>query len=122
MQHAEDGLEEENDEYNDADDGVSLGELELYQQSDEVQDGNTNILFIFGDSDAQTKGYDVDNVSKDLERSMEPDHASERCETDSNGTGREEDDESERGENTVGDQHLLRITSAARTNCCEAGV
>lgn len=45
---------------------------------------------------------------------MEPDYAGERCQTDSNGAEREENDEGQRGEGAMGDEHLPRSLSVGR--------
>lgn len=75
--------------------------------------GDTNLSFFVGETYTQTKSYDVNDVGEDLERGMEPDYTSEGREADGDGAGGEEDDEGERGENTVGDQHFLRISGVA---------
>lgn len=99
VQETEDGLQEDENEYYDTDDGVVMIEH----------------LHLRGDVHTETKRSNIDQVCENLEHSMEPDNARERCKTDSDGACWEEDDKCEGCENAMRDEHGPSLRRAATT-------
>ena len=71
---------------------------------------------------AKTESRDEHQVCEYLERTMDPCNATEGGKADSDGAEWEEDDESERSEYSVSNQHLLHIlcvvTATDRSEIC----
>lgn len=91
VQPAAEGLADEEDEQDDADDRVSLGE----------------VVAVDGDPDADAEGSDVDEESEDLQSGVHPDEAGEAGNADEDAANGEEGDESERGHDAVCEEQSL---------------
>lgn len=76
VQHASNRLREEDDEQDNADDRVGVGQVSA----------------IDGDPESHAKGYDVDEEADDLESGVDPDKASEAGYSDKDAANGEEDD------------------------------
>lgn len=92
MHEAEHGLEEQDDEEHDADDGVRGGEQ----------------VHAAGHPDADAEGDEVDEVGEELEQGVHPEKAGEIGDADEDAAEGEEGDEGEAGEDCVdGDDAVL---------------
>jgi len=91
VQHAAEGLRDEEDEQHDADDGV----------------GASEVLAVDSDPDADAEGDDVDQESEDLHGGVYPYEAGEAGDADKNAPDREEDEECKRSHHGVGEKHSL---------------
>lgn len=91
VKHASQRLANEEDEQDDADDGVCLRE----------------VVAVDGDPDSDAEGRDVDEEAEDLQRGVHPDEAGEAGDADEDAADREEGDESERGHDGVGEEQSL---------------
>lgn len=85
VQPAAEGLGEQDDEQDDADDGVGVGQ----------------VAAVDGEPDAHGEGDDVDDESDDLQRGVHPDQAGEAGDADEDAADGEEADEGEGGHHAV---------------------
>lgn len=90
---AQGGLEEENGEKDQTNDGVVVAEL----------------VCTASNVDTETDSSDVDDIGKGLESCVDPDQARERGYADKNGTDGEEDDEGEGSEDSVSNDHCASV-------------
>ena len=91
VQPAAEWLADEEDEQDDADDRVGLGE----------------VVAVDGNPDADAEGGKVDEESEDLQGSVHPDEAGEAGGADEDATDWEEGNESERSHDAVGEEQSL---------------
>ena len=73
----------------------------------------THHIELFCKRNTEPKRNDIHNVSKYLERCMEPDHAGEGCETNGDGAEREEYHKSKSSECGMSSHHLSGIAGTA---------
>lgn len=97
----------EDDQEDDSNDGVCVGE----------------VLAIYGDPDSDTESRDVYEEGDDLQGSVHPDKASEACYSDQDAADGEQADESQGSHRTVCEEHgFTRTAKSARTPVLRQGV